>query len=155
MYLEIVLAITIAIACVAMASRWFVLRNRRRRREAEFAQHSITPEQLSQALAQRPRLPLFDLREPLDVVTDSEIIPGATMISPYKVLENPWLIPKEKEAIIYCTCSEDESNVIILERLLAMGFSKVKFLRGGLKAWKAGGFQVDGYSDSFRLNIAS
>jgi hypothetical protein len=107
MYREIVLAITTAIACVAMGSRWFMLRNRQRRREAEFAQHSITPEQLSQALAKRPRLPLFDLREPQDVVANSEIIPGATRISPYKVLENPWLIPKEKETIIYCTCSED------------------------------------------------
>src|ERR1700728_1695921 len=126
---EIVLAITIAVACVAMACRWFMLRNRQRRREAEFAKHSITPEQLSQALAKRPRLPLFDLREPLDVVANAEIIPGATRISPYKVLENPWLIPKEKEAIIYCTCSEDEANIIILERLLTMGFSKVKFLK--------------------------
>jgi hypothetical protein len=121
---EIVLAITIAIACVAMASRWFMLRNRRKLREAEFAQHSITPEQLSEALAKRPRLPLFDLREPLDVVANSEVIPGATRISPYKVLENPWLIPKEKEAVIYCTCSEDLANIIILERMLAMGFSK-------------------------------
>ncbi len=128
---------------------------RQRRREAELAQHSITPEQLSEALAKLPRLPLFDLREPLDVVANSEIIPGATRISPYKVLENPWRIPKEKEAIIYCTHSEDEANVIILERLLAMGFSKVKFLKGGLDAWKARGFQVDCYSDTFRLNIAS
>ena len=99
MYWEIALTITIAIACVAIVSRWLILRNRQRRREAELAQRSITPEQLSEALAQRPRLPLFDLREPLDVVTHSEIIPGATMISPYKVLENPWLIPKEKEAM--------------------------------------------------------
>ena len=155
MYSEIVLAMAIAIACVAMVSRWLMLRNRQRRRQAEFARHSITPEQLSHALAKGPRLPLFDLREPLDVVANSEIIPGATRISPYKVLENPWLIPKEKEAIIYCTCSEDEANIIILERLLAMGFSKVKFLKGGLDAWKAGGFQVDCYSDSFRLNVAS
>jgi rhodanese-related sulfurtransferase len=136
-------------------SRLLIIRNRQRRREAEFAQHSITPEQLSEALAKRPRLPLFDLREPLDVVANSEIIPGATRISPYKVLENPWLIPKEKEAIIYCTCAEDEANIVILERLLAMGFAKVRFLKGGLDAWKARGFKVDGYSDTFRLNVAS
>ena len=155
MYWEIGFATTVTIASAAIVSRWLIVKNRRRRREAEFAQHSITPEQLSQALAKRPRLPLFDLREPLDVVANSEIIPGATRISPHKVLENPWLIPKEKEAILYCTGSEDDANIMILERLLAMGFSKVKFLRGGLDAWKAGGFQVDGYSDSFRLNIAS
>jgi rhodanese-related sulfurtransferase len=148
-YWEIVFATTIATACVSMVGRWFMVRKRRRRREAELAQHSITPEQLSQALVKRPRLPLFDLREPLDVVANSEIIPGATRISPYKVLENPWLIPKEKEAIIYCTCAEDEANIIILERLQAMGFSKVKFLKGGLDAWKAGGFQVDCYSVPF------
>jgi len=91
----------------------------------------------------------------LDVVANSEIIPGATRISPYKVLENPWLIPKEKEAIIYCTCAEDEANIVILERLLAMGFAKVRFLKGGLDARKARGFKVDGYSDTFRLNVAS
>jgi hypothetical protein len=57
MYLDIVLAVTIAITFVAMLSRWLILRNRQRRREAEFAQHSITPEQLSEALAKRPRPP--------------------------------------------------------------------------------------------------
>jgi rhodanese-related sulfurtransferase len=154
-YWEIVLTTTIAIACVSMVGRWFMARNRRRRREAELAQHSITPEQLSQALAKRPRLPLFDLREPLDVVANSEIIPGATRISPYRVLENPWLIPKEKEAIIYCTCSEDETNIVLLERLLAMGFSKVKFLKGGLEGGRVPSGLLLGFLSSQRRQLVA
>jgi hypothetical protein len=50
-------------------------------------------------------------------------------------------------------CAEDEANIVILERLLAMGFSKVRFLKGGLDAWKARGFKVDGYSDTFLSSI--
>ena len=154
MYREFVLVLTIAVVCAAVAIKWLVVRNRERRREAEFEQHGITPEQLSQALAQRPRLPLFDIREPLDVPANSEVIPGTTRICPYRVLENPWLIPRGQEVVIYCMRSTDEINVIVLERLLAIGFLKVKFLKGGLDAWKAAGFPVDCYQSFFRLNVA-
>jgi rhodanese-related sulfurtransferase len=154
MYREIGSVITVGFVCVAIVSRWLVVK-KRERRAAELEQHTITPEQLSKALAQRPGLPVFDLRERLDVQADSEIIPGATRISLYKVLENPWLIPKEQEAIIYCKCSKDEINIVILERLLAVGFFKVRFLKGGFDAWKAGGFKVDCYPSSFRLDLAS
>jgi rhodanese-related sulfurtransferase len=71
------------------------------------------------------------------------------------VLENPWLIPRDKVAVIYCTCSSDETSRIILQRVLSVGFSRVRILKGGLHAWKAKGYAVEPYFDPFHLDAAS
>ena len=47
------------------------------------------------------------------------------------------LIPKEKDSVAYCTCPSDKTSRAILHRALAMHFFRVKFLKGGLAAWKA------------------
>jgi rhodanese-related sulfurtransferase len=98
---------------------------------------------------------LFDLREPLEVLADSEIIPGAKRICPHKVLENPWLIPRDKAAVIYCTCSSDETSRIILQRVLSVGLARVRILKGGLHAWKAKGYAVEPYFGPVRLDVES
>ncbi len=155
MNMEITLAIVMVLVSFAAAGIWSALRSRQKRKEAEFERHSITPDQLSQALAREPQLPVFDLREPLEILADSEIIPGAWRICPYRVLENPWLLPRERPAVIYCTSPSDETSRIIVERALAMGFVKIKFLKGGLQAWKAKGYAVEPYFRHISLEVAS
>lgn len=123
-----------------------------RRNKHEFAQHSISPEDLQTLLIADREVLIFDVRQPLDLLADSEIIPGATRLDPKDVIENPALIPKEKEAIVYCTCPSDETSRSILHRALALGFSRVKFLRGGLAGWKAKGYRVEPYEKSFHLD---
>jgi 3-mercaptopyruvate sulfurtransferase SseA len=39
----------------------------------------------------------------------------------------------------------------VLRRALLLGFSRIKVLRGGLSAWKAMGYAVEPYQESFRL----
>ena len=58
-------------------------------------QYSITPEALHTLLASNQEVLLFDVRQPLDLLADSEIIVGATRIPPKDLLEDPSLIPKE------------------------------------------------------------
>jgi rhodanese-related sulfurtransferase len=153
--LESIIVITLAVGCVAAAGVWFLIDRRARQRKAELERHSITPEQLSQALAGEPRLPIFDLREPLDILSNSEVIPGAWRICPHRVLENPWLLPRSKAAVIYCTSPSDETSHLILERALSMGFLKIKLLKGGLRAWKAKGFAVEPYFKRIGLDAAT
>jgi rhodanese-related sulfurtransferase len=138
-------AIGVAVVLIAV---W--IKNRRDRRELE--QHSITPEALYTLLASNPNVMVFDVRQPLDFLADSEIIPGAKRLSPREVLENPSLIPKEKDSIVYCTCPSDKTSRSILQRALALQFMRVKFLRGGLAAWKAKGYPVEPYEKPFRLD---
>jgi rhodanese-related sulfurtransferase len=106
-------------------------------------------------LASDQEILLFDVRQPLDLLSDSEIIPGAKRIPPREILENPSLIPKEKDLVAYCTCPGDKSSRAVTDRALAMHFDRVKFLKGGLAAWKAKGYPVEPYQDSFHLDSAT
>ena len=94
---------------------------------------------------------LFDVRQPLDLLANAEMIPGAKRIPPKEVLENPSLIPKERDSIVYCTCPSDKTSRTVLRRALALHLLRVKFLKGGLAAWKAKGYPLEPYKESFRL----
>ena len=142
----------IAIIAVVLAIAYWIKRARDRR---ELEQHSITPEALRALLAAEREVLVFDVRLPLDLLADSDIIPGATRVAPKDIEANPLLIPKEKDTIVYCTCPSDKTSRAILRKALAMNFSRVKFLRGGLDGWKARGYPVEPYTRSFHLDTGS
>jgi rhodanese-related sulfurtransferase len=119
--------------------------------QREMEQHSITPEALHALLAAHQEVLLFDVRQPLDLLAHTEIIPGAKRIPPKEVLENPALIPKEKDSVVYCTCPSDKTSRTILHRAQALHFLRIKFLKGGLEAWKSKGYPVEPYTESFHL----
>src|ERR1700739_4895696 len=77
---------------------------KRRNADRDLESHSITPEALHALMNTRPGILLFDVRRPLDLLIDLEIIPGSTRITPNDVLQNASLIPKDKDAVFYCTC---------------------------------------------------
>jgi rhodanese-related sulfurtransferase len=142
----------IAIIAVVLAIAYWIKRARNRR---ELEQHSITPEALRALLAADREVLVFDVRLPLDLLADSDIIPGARRLAPKEVEANPSLIPKEKDTIVYCTCPSDKTSRTILRKALALEFSRVKFLKGGLDGWKARGYPVEPYTRSFHLDTGS
>ena len=141
----------IIIICVAAAGLTAIWIKRTRDRQ-ELERHSITPEALHTLLDSNQEVLLFDVRQPLDLLTSYEIIPGAKRIPPREVLENPLLIPREKDAIVYCTCPSDKTSRRILHRALGLHFSRIKFLKGGLAGWKAKGYPVEPYNEPFHLD---
>ena len=142
----------IAIGAVVLAIAYWIKHVRDQR---ELERHSITPEALHGLLASNQEVLIFDVRLPLDLLADSDIIPGATRVAPKDIEANPLLIPKEKDTIVYCTCPSDKTSRAILRKALAMDFSRVKFLRGGLDGWKAKGYPVEPYTRSFHLDTGS
>ena len=122
--------------------------NRRYRLELR----SITAEALHSLLVSNREVLLYDVRLPLDLLADSEIIPGATRIPPKELLQNPLLIPKDREVVVYCTCPGDKTSRRILRLAEAIYFFKVKFLKGGLAGWKARGYPVEPYEKPFHLD---
>jgi rhodanese-related sulfurtransferase len=146
--------LTLTAVCVAVLFLLIVLWVKRTSDRREMEQHSITPEALHTLLAANQEVLLFDVRQPLDLLARYEIIPGAKRIPPREVLENPSLIPKEKDSIVYCTCPSDKTSRAILHRALALRFLRIKFLKGGLAAWKAKGYPVEPYNEPFHLDIA-
>jgi rhodanese-related sulfurtransferase len=145
-----IIAICAAVLLIALAL-W--VRASRARREIE--QYSITPESLHALFVSNQEVLIFDVRLPLDLLARSEIIPGATRLAPKEVIENPSLIPQDRDSVIYCTCPSDKTSRMILHRALALGFLRTKFLRGGLDAWKASGFPVEPYKQAFHLDTGT
>src|SRR5437588_5877783 len=115
----------------------------------------FTPEALHTLLASNHGTLLFDVRQPLDLLGHSAIIPGAKWIPPQELLKNPSLIPQEKDSVVYCTCPGDKTSRAVLHQAQAMHFLRVKFLKGGLAAWKAKGYPVEPYNQPFHLDSAT
>jgi rhodanese-related sulfurtransferase len=143
-----ILLVLIAIAVFVAVAYWL----RRTKAKRELAEHTVTPSDLHKLLAADNNLLLYDVRQPLDLLADSEIIPGAQRIPPTDIEQNPSLLPRDREFVVYCTCPGDKTSRSILDRALALGFNNVKFLRGGLADWKAQGYPVERYDKPFRLD---
>jgi rhodanese-related sulfurtransferase len=147
----------VIVDCVAvvtvMVAGVVLFRHMQARRE--LAAYSVDADGLYALLNPERKVVVFDIRQPLDLLAHSEIIPGAVRVAPKEVLANPSLVPMEQDAVIYCTCPGDKTSRDILHRVLALQFRKVKMLRGGLEAWKAKGYPVERYDKAFRLDTAS
>ena len=145
----------IAICVVGLFVLIFGLKRMKQLRDRrELEESSIEPEALHDLLEKQKDVLIFDVRLPLDFLAHSEIIPGATRVAPNDVAEQPSLIPREKDSVVYCTCPSDETSRMVLRRARALQFLRVKFLRGGLAGWKAKGYPVELYNKPFHLDTA-
>jgi rhodanese-related sulfurtransferase len=124
----------------------------RRKRHFELTEHSITPDELHGLIDAGRGVLVYDVRQPLDLLADSEIIPGALRIAPQEILDDPSVLPRESDFVVYCTCPSDKTSRAVLDRALSLGIRKVRFLKGGLAGWKARGFTVVPYDKPFHLN---
>lgn len=145
----------IAICAVGFALLIFgIFRMRQLRKRREIEEFSIGPETLHD-LMEKNQVLLFDVRQPLDFLAYAEIIPGAVRIAPKDLVEQTASFPRDQNSVIYCTCVNDETSRMILQRARALKFTRVKLLTGGLAAWKSKGYPVEPYDKPFRLDTAS
>ena len=144
------MVVELAVVCIAIVVASMLIHRAEDRRELE--RHTITPEALHTLMATKPDAFIADVRQPLDLLGDSVIIPGAVWFAPQQVIDDPSLLPRGADLIVYCTCPSDKTSILVLHRALAMGFSRIKLLRGGLDAWRAKGYPVEPYLKPFRLN---
>lgn len=144
------MALFLTLICSALVLGLALLLERRRHR-IEWERYSISPEDLHGLLESDKNLMVLDVRLPLDLLSNSTIIPGATWLAPSEVITNPAVIPRDKDLVVYCTCESDKTSRAVLRRSLALGFQRIKFLRGGLQGWRAKGFPVEPYLKPFHL----
>jgi rhodanese-related sulfurtransferase len=132
---------------------------RRIKARREIERLSITPEALHELIVAHHNVLVLDARQPLDLLADSEIIAGAQRISPQDAIENPSLIPTDKELVVYCTCPSDKTSRSIALKAQALApnvdLNRVRFLKGGLAAWKAKGYPVVPYDKTFHLDTGT
>jgi len=121
---------------------------KRRRFLAELRGLRLEPEQLLSMLEEariRGSEPPFiiDLRHPLDVLTDPEVLPGALRIGPNELRMHRDEIPQDREIVLYCTCPSEETSAKMAMELRRMGVGRVRPLRGGLQGWKDAGYPME------------
>jgi rhodanese-related sulfurtransferase len=150
---ETSIILTLVAIIIAMASVMLLVSMKRSRNRRELERHSISAEQLESLLASGTNVSLFDIRQPLDLLAYPELIAGAQRIPPEQVLKMPTLLPRDEDIVVYCTCPGDKTSRSVLQRARALGFTRIKFLSGGLAGWKAKGYPVEPYRESFRLSI--
>ena len=146
-----VVAISLAVLCVLVLG-WFLMRRLRARREVEAK--SIEPEALYALLSAKEVL-LYDVRQPLDFLAHPEIIPGAMRIAPKEIADQTASFSRDQNSVIYCTGGDEQTSRMILGKARALNFTRVKLLKGGLAAWKAKGYPVEEYTESFQLDTAT
>jgi rhodanese-related sulfurtransferase len=56
---------------------------------------------------------------------------------------------------MYCTCEAQKTSLHIVRHAKSLGYKRLKVLRGGLSAWKAKGYPVEVYRESFRLDTVA
>ena len=76
-----------------------VLWVRRIKARREIERLSITPEALHELMIANHNVLVLDVRQPLDLLADSEIIAGAQRVSPQDATENPGVIPDRKSVV--------------------------------------------------------
>ncbi len=86
---------------------------------------------------------IIDLRHPLDVLTDPEVVPGALRIGPDELKLHRDEIPQDREIVLYCTCPSEETSAKVAMELRRLGVSRVRPLRGGLQGWKDAGYPLE------------
>jgi rhodanese-related sulfurtransferase len=145
----------IGIGLVVVVGIFVVLWLKAERERREIERHSIEPEDLYALISNKKDVLLLDVRQPLDVLAEAEMIPGARRIPPKEIVANASAIPRDKDLFIYCTCPSDKTSREMTKRALALHFLKVRFLRGGLAGWKQKGYPVVPYTDTFRLDTAT
>jgi rhodanese-related sulfurtransferase len=149
----------LTIIAIAIWGLLAVIWIRRIKARRAFERLSITPEALHDLIVANHDVLILDVRQPLDLLTDSEIIAGAQRISPHDAEANPSLIPMDKELVVYCTCPSDKTSRAIAAKAQVLApnidVTKVKFLKGGLAAWKAKGYPVVPYDKTFHLDTGT
>ena len=144
------MAVDLTIICVAILVASALSNHVKDQRELE--RHTITPEELHGLLASNRKVLVFDVRQPLDLLGDSVVIPGAKWFSPQAVFDDPSLLPENRDFVVYCTCPSDKTSRAVLRKALASGYSRIKFLKGGLDGWRAKGSPVEPYKEPFHLD---
>lgn len=98
---------------------------------------TITVSELRSLLANKDEIVLLDVRRKNDVTIDPAMIPGALWQDPEAVASWSKDLSPAKAVVIYCVRGGSVSKSIV-DTLRADGVN-VKYVEGGLAAWKGDG----------------
>lgn len=125
-------SITVLLVILATFIAFKVVRRRRLRRLFEVRR--IDPAEMALLLANEPDLLLVDARSRLARDADPRRFPNAL---DYVEGDIAALLPpsaRDRTIVTFCTCPNEASAALLAERLLALGYERVRVLAGGEEA---------------------
>ncbi len=85
---------------------------------------------------------VFDVRSHGYYSEKAYRIKNSARLDPNTLLQQIERLPKDKEIILYCTCQREATSLRVARTLQQHGF-RSSVIKGGLRAWKRGGFLLE------------
>lgn len=103
----------------------------------------ISPDELYRLLENGSRPTIIDVRSP--TAQQGGRIPGAFAVAHDFSSGLPQQTdPELDEVIVYCACPNEASAAIVARELMKRGYRRVRLLHGGIDAWTASGYSIEG-----------
>ena len=96
----------------------------------------ISVEELKRRLDAGDEVSVVDVRHPLSLELDPEMIPGAINFTMEEIEYRHHEIPRDRDIVLYCTCPNEVSSARTAFLLKKKGIHRVRPLEGGLDAWR-------------------
>jgi membrane protein DedA with SNARE-associated domain/rhodanese-related sulfurtransferase len=102
----------------------------------------ISVDELKQRLDAGEPVTVVDVRHPLTLELDPEVIPGALNFTLEEIEHRHHEIPRDRDIVLYCSCPNEVSSARTALLLKKKGVHRVRPLEGGLDAWRERKFPV-------------
>lgn len=103
----------------------------------------ISPEELYRQVEAGEEPVIVDLRHPLDFLVAPRTLPNAVRMNPDEIAARWVELPADRDIVVYCTCPNEETSVMVARQLHKLGVNRVRPLAGGLAGWERLGFPVN------------
>lgn len=135
--------LVLAIALVAVAGFIGYKYYHRQKFLRQLRMATITVDELKRRMDEGESLSVVDVRHPLTLELDPEIIPGAINFTMEEIEHRHHEIPRDRDVVLYCTCPNEVSSARTAFLLKKKGIDRVRPLVGGLDAWRQRKFPVE------------
>ncbi len=102
----------------------------------------VSVHELRDLMAERKVNAIVDVRSPLSQKATGRI-PGARTIDMQKIAEGFEGVAPDGEVIVYCACPNEATAVKVAQKLVKLGYKRIRPLHGGIDAWIEAGLEVE------------
>ena len=132
------LALIVAGFAVWILIKWF----RRYMFIKQLRMDRVSVDELRDLIADNKVNAIVDVRSPLSQKATGRI-PGARTIDMQKIGEGFEGVAPEGEVIVYCACPNEATAVKVAQKLIKLGYKRIRPLHGGIDAWIEAGLEVE------------